>query len=118
MALTNPAVLAQIVGFGIFLWVGLYLLMRGARTPLIVVSLVGLFTQALFFGTGALTDTSRDADTFLTYERLTFWTSVLPAATWFHLSSLIAAPIAGRRGWPDAPAFPPLVIVAYTAAAF
>ena len=91
MVTNNPATLAQIIGFGIFMWVGLYVLVRGTRrTPLIVVSLIGLFAQAIFFGTGALTDTQTDVRWFIALERWSLWTIVVPAATWFHLSSLVA----------------------------
>jgi hypothetical protein len=112
--ISNPAILAQIIGFGIFLWVGLYVLVRGARrTPLIVVSLIGLFAQAIFFATGALTDTQTELRWFMALERWSLWTIVVPAATWFHLSSLVAQ---GARAEPG-PTFPPLVVAAYTAGA-
>ncbi|MDQ2995999.1 MAG: hypothetical protein M3R61_02920 [Chloroflexota bacterium] len=69
MITNNPAILAQIIGFGIFLWVGLYVLVRGARrTPLIIVSLIGLFAQAIFFGIGALTDTQTDPRWFMRWS--------------------------------------------------
>src|SRR6266545_3878788 len=116
MITDNPAVLAQIVGFGVFLWLGLYVLVRGARrTPLIVVSLVGLFAQAIYFCTGALTDTRADAAAFAALQRWTLWTSVLPAAAWFHFSSLVARRAPGRRA--AAAIFPPLVVASYTAGA-
>src|SRR3954465_3308926 len=113
MITNNPAILAQIIGFGMFLWVGLYVLVRGARrTPLIVVSLIGLFAQAIFFGTGALTDTRADVWWFVVLERWSLWTIVVPAAAWFHFSELVA------RRTPDGHAptlFPPLVVATYTA---
>jgi hypothetical protein len=115
MILDHPAVLAQIVGFGLFLWVGLYLLVRSARRgPLMIVSIAGLFAQACFFGLGALADTRADAEWFATIERLGLWTMILPAAAWFHFSSLVA-----HHGEPGerAPLFPPLVVAVYTAAA-
>src|SRR5689334_1649703 len=118
MITSNPTILAQIIGFGIFLWVGLYVLVRGARrTPLIVVSLIGLFAQAIFFGTGALTDTQADVRWFIALERWSLWTIVVPAASWFHLSSLVAqgARVDAQHGpWP---VFPPLVVATYTAGA-
>ena len=127
MVLESPAVFAQIVSFGMFLWLGLYVLIRHTRvTALLAVSLAGLFTQALFFGAYALTDTRTDAGWFVILQRWTFWTSVLPAATWYHLSSLIARrTVAGARGATDqggSPAAPPAifpasVVAVYTAAA-
>ncbi len=118
MITNNPATLAQIIGFGIFLWVGLYVLVRGARrTPLIVVSLIGLFAQAIFFGTGALTDTQTDVRWFIALERWSLWTIVVPAATWFHLSSLVAQGARAEAQYAPGPIFPPLVVATYTAGA-
>jgi hypothetical protein len=116
MVTNNPATLAQIIGFGIFMWVGLYVLVRGARrTPLIVVSLIGLFAQAIFFGTGALTDTQTDVRWFIALERWSLWTIVVPAATWFHLSSLVAQGAHAEAQHAPGPIFPPLVVATYTA---
>src|SRR6476661_5798861 len=118
MITTNPAILAEIIGFGIFLWVGLYVLARGARrTPLIVVSLIGLFAQAIFFATGALTDTQTDPRWFIALERWSLWTIVVPAATWLHLSSLVAQGSRTSSQPAPGPLFPPLVVASYTAGA-
>jgi len=118
MITNNPAVLVQIIGFGIFLWVGLYVLVRGARrTPLIVVSLVGLFAQAIFFGTGALTDTHTDLGWFIALQRWSLWTIVVPAAAWFHVSSLIARGARADAQQAPEPHLPPLVVATYTAGA-
>jgi hypothetical protein len=118
MVTNNPAVLAQIIGFGIFLWVGLYVLVRGVqRTPLIVVSLIGLFSQALFFATGALTDTRTDVGWFIALERWSLWTIIVPAATWFHVSSLIARGARDDAQHAQPALFAPLVAAAYSAGA-
>jgi hypothetical protein len=118
MIINNPATLAQIIGFGMFLWVGLYVLVRGARrTPLIVISVIGLFAQAIFFGTGALTDTHTDVRWFIGLERWSLWTIVVPAATWFHLSSLMAQGARAEAQIAPGPIFPPLVVATYTAGA-
>jgi len=118
MPVNDPAVIAQIAGFGIFLWVGLYLMMRAnRRTPLILVSLVGLFTQAIFFGSGALADTTGDLRLFYALEKGLWWTTTVPAAAWFHISSLIARQAADPAGWREAPLFTRRVVVVYTAAA-
>jgi hypothetical protein len=91
MTLDDPALIAQIAGFGVFLWIGLYLLIRApVRTPLIAVSLAGLLAQAVYFATGALADTTADLELFVALQRGFWWTTVLPAAAWFHVSSLIA----------------------------
>src|SRR4051794_22403557 len=118
MITNNPVIFAQIIGFGMFLWVGLYVLARGARrTPLIVVSLIGLFAQAIFFGTGALTDTQTDPRWFLALERWSLWTIVVPAATWVHLSSLVAQGAHTEAQHAPGPIFPPPVVATYTAGA-
>ena len=97
MPFDDPAVIAQIAGFGVFLWVGLYLLIRApTRTPLIAISVAGLLAQAVFFATGAIADTTDDLQLFVAMQRGFWWTTVLPAAAWFHVSSLIARS-PGRR---------------------
>jgi len=116
MIFDHPAVLAQLIGFGLFLWVGLYLLVRGAHaTPLMLVSIAGLFAQACFFGFGALADTRADPDSFVAIERWSLWTMVVPAAAWFHFSRLVAHH--SDRAERAQPIFSRLVVVAYTAAA-
>src|SRR5215207_2317115 len=118
MISNNPAILAQVIGFGIFLWVGLYVLVRGARrTPLILVSLIGLFAQAIFFATGALTDTQTDPRWFIGLERWSLWTIVVPAATWYHLSILVAQGARADANYAPGTLFPPLVVATYTAGA-
>src|SRR5262245_2370775 len=116
MIFDHPAVLAQLIGFGLFLWVGLYLLVRGAhRTPLMLISIAGLFAQACFFGLGALADTRADPHSFVAIERWSLWAMVVPAAAWYHFSRLVA-----YRSDPAERAqqiFSRLVVVVYTAAA-
>ncbi len=116
MIFDHPAVLAQLIGFGLFLWVGLYLLVRSNhRTPLMLVSVAGLFAQACFFGFGALSDTRTDPMSFVTIERWSLWTMIVPAAAWFHFSRLVAHSSAPAER--AQPIFSRLVVVAYTAAA-
>src|SRR5262245_39197920 len=91
MLFDDPAVIAQIAGFGVFLWVGLYLLVRApARRPLIAASLAGLLAEEIFFTSCALADTTADLGLLVALQRGFWWTTVLPAAAWFHVSSLIA----------------------------
>jgi hypothetical protein len=114
----DPAVIAQVAGFGVFLWVGLYLLVRApGRTPLIVVSALGLFAQAAYFATGALADTTANLGWFLVLEQGFWWTTVLPVATWFHVSNLIDR----QPFWPESRRrarllFTRRVVLVYTAA--
>ncbi|GAB4213991.1 MAG: hypothetical protein OHK0022_51860 [Roseiflexaceae bacterium] len=89
--MNDSAVLFQIIGFGVFLWLGSYLLVRARRlSPLIVVSVVGLLSQAAFFAAGALTDSTTDQGLLALLERASWWSTVVPLATWFHFSRLIA----------------------------
>jgi hypothetical protein len=94
MTTNDPVIIAEIVGFGVFLWLGLYLLVRASlRVPLILVTVAGLFGQATFFLASALTDAAGDPVQLITLERWTWWTSVLPLAIWFHLSCLLVRPV-------------------------
>lgn len=100
MLVRDPVVFAQIVGFGMFFWLGLYLFVRAAyRTTLIVVAALGVLTQSLFFAASALTYTASSIETLVVLERWTWWTAVLPIAFWFHFSTLITLPIAAQRQW-------------------
>jgi hypothetical protein len=119
MALRDPVTLAQLIGFGVFLWLGVYLLTRvTVRTPAIVASIVGLFAQAAFFASSALSYNAVDLPQLQFLERVFWWTAVLPAAVWFHFACDAAArvPYARSRGRP-LPAVPPAAIVVYTVAA-
>jgi hypothetical protein len=119
MALREPVTLTQLIGFGVFLWLGIYLLTRvTVRTPTIVASIVGLFAQAAFFASSALSYNATDAAQLDFLEHAFWWTSVLPVATWFHFSFDAASrvPFARRRG--QAPTgVPPAAIVVYIVAA-
>jgi hypothetical protein len=96
--MTNtPIVVAEIIGFGVFVWLGLYLLVRTTRrSRLIVVGLIGLFAQAVFFLAAALSDTASDPALLAWLERGFWWATVLPAAAWFHFSLLVSHPLRAR----------------------
>jgi len=119
MALREPVTLTQLIGFGVFLWLGIYLLTRvTVRTPTIVASIAGLFAQAAFFASSALSYNATDAAQLDFLEHAFWWTSVLPVATWFHFSFDAASrvPFARRRG--RAPTgVPAAAIAVYIAAA-
>jgi hypothetical protein len=99
MTTSSPAVVAAIVGFGVFLWLGVYLLVRAPRSRLILVSVGGLLAQAAFFFASALTDTAGDPLLLAWLERAFWWATVAPLAAWHHYSSMVARRIAG--GAPD-----------------
>jgi len=116
MQIGDPVVVAQIVGFGVFLWLGLYMLVRARRLSVsIVVALVALFSQAAFFATSALTYTAPDVVTLARLERWSWWTAVLPTAAWFHFSSLIARQMLGAQRR-DLRAWTPSIIIVYVSA--
>ncbi len=86
--------LAAVVGYGLFLWLGLYLLIRASlRDPMIRLAVAGLFGQSAFFLAAVLTDSLADPRQSALLERGLWWTAVLPLALWFHLSSVITRPI-------------------------
>lgn len=119
MALSNPVTLTQLIGFGVFLWLGVYLLMRvSVRTPTIVASIVGLFAQAAFFASSALSYNTADLGQLRFLDHAFWWTSVLPVATWCHFSLDAAArvPFARRRGR-TLPGVPPVASAVYVLAA-
>lgn len=119
MALGDPVTLTQVIGFGVFLWLGIYLLTRvTVRTPTIVASIGGLFAQAVFFVSSALSYTAADQAQLQFLERAFWWTAVLPVATWFHFSVDAAARVPFARRRTQMPTgVPPAAIVAYTVAA-
>jgi hypothetical protein len=118
MALRDPVTLTQLIGFGIFLWLALYLLLRvTVRTPVIVASLVGLFAQAAFFASSALTYTARDVRQLELLERAFWWTAVLPVAVWFHFSADAAGRVPSVRQRHQHAVVPATAVIVYVAAA-
>jgi len=95
---TDPAMIIELIGFGVFFWLGCYVLARGSlRTPLILISGAGLLAQALFFAAMLLSTAATDPAYFVSIQRWTWWTTVVPAAAWFHLSCLRGSPT--RQRW-------------------
>jgi hypothetical protein len=78
----------HVIGFTGFLWLGLYILVRGDHGP--IASLLGAtaLVTCAYFLTGGLLEAAHDAPaaTWLAIARLSFWTDVLPIAMWLHLS--------------------------------
>lgn len=88
---SEPRLLFELVGFGIFFWLGVYLSVRAPRrSPLIAVSVTALFAQAVFFAASVLRDTTADAAALSALEHATWWSRALPLALWFHFSRLVA----------------------------
>lgn len=113
----EPVVLTQIVGFGVCLWLGLYLLVRAERrTPLIMIALVALFGQALFFGSSVLTFSARHVPTLIALERSFWWSAVIPVVAWLHFSDLIARQSFVSAPRREASVWTPLMLVIYAIA--
>ncbi len=107
-------IISQAVGFGIFLWLGLYVLSRANHhTPIVIATLVGLFAQAAFFLSDHLVTITHDKELHGFLTRFSWWDNVVPMAVWFHLSSLICREKFYRRG---GAIFTPAVVTAYLAA--
>lgn len=112
-----PLILIQVAGFGLFLWLACYLLIRASlRQPLIVIVIAALLIQAAFFAGNVITATIRDAQQLLFSERALWWTIVLPITLWFHASDLIARPIERISRSRSTGLKRPLILVAYAAA--
>ncbi len=89
MSIDSSAVV-QVVGWGVFLWLGLYLLTRSTRPSLTIgVILLGLFAQAAFFLSGALANDRPSLAQLVRLERWFWWSAIVPVAAWFWASSLI-----------------------------
>ncbi len=107
-------VLVPILGFGAFLWVGLFIITRATvQTPLTIVSFIGMLAQAAYFFIRVLADTTEEGlQTGILISRFSWWANCIPVAIWFHMSSLVA-----RRGKSKA-ILTPAVTFFYTAGLF
>lgn len=96
--MNDPVVLTQIVGFAMFLWLGVYLLLRSAqRSVLTLVSVGGLLAQAVFWAVSAFSYTSTSPTTLVWLDRVFWWSSVLPMAAWFHFCNLTVRRLVPQR---------------------
>ena len=108
-------IISQAVGFGIFLWLGLYVLSRANHhTAIVIATLVGLFAQAAFFLSDHLVTITHDRELHGFLTRFSWWDNIVPMAVWFHLSSMICREKFYRRG---GTVFTPAVVITYLAAA-
>jgi hypothetical protein len=109
----TPLFVVHLLGFALFLWLGLYVLSRGDGGP--VARLTGataLVTCGLFGFGGLLEALSSDAlDVRMVVDRLTWWAAVAPAAMWLHLSLRL------NTGFAAPPWRRPLIQTAYAVAA-
>ncbi len=87
--MNDPVVLTQIIGFALFLWLGVYLLLRSAQRSMItLMSVVGLLAQSVFWANSVFGYTATVPATLVWLERAFWWSAVLPMAAWFHFCNL------------------------------
>ncbi len=91
--------LVHVLGFAGFLWLGLYLLTRGARSGVAVLTGATALVTSCFFLTGGLLSPPRIgvADTLM-INRATWWTAVVPPILWLHVSLRFNAAV-DRAPW-------------------
>ncbi len=89
--------IVPIIGFGAFLWVGLYVITRASvQTPLTIVTCLGMVGQAAYFFFAVLNNEAAEGrDIGVIISRSSWWCNCIPVAIWFHISSLVV-----RRGKP------------------
>jgi hypothetical protein len=109
----TPLFVVHLLGFALFLWLGLYVLSRGDGGAISrLTGATALVTSGLFGFGGLLEALHADSlDVRINVDRLTWWTAVAPAAMWLHLSLRLDV----RRA--RAPWRRPLIQAAYAAAA-
>lgn len=96
--MNDPLILTQITGFGLFFWLGLYLLLRSPqRSTITLVSIAALLAQAVFFASSAFIYTATSPMTLAWLERTFWWSAVLPMAAWFHFTNLIVRRLIDRH---------------------
>ncbi len=104
--------LLHVLGFGGFVWLGLYTLTRGDRGPVaLLTGVTALVTACFFLSGGLLSAPHHTRDTVLWINRVFWGAAVLPVALWLHLSIRLNPHAAAAR-WRG-----PVLWVAYGAAA-
>jgi hypothetical protein len=114
MTASNPVIITQIVGFGGFTWVALYLLVRTTRlTPPMLISILALLSLGVFFGYNALNNALLPRQVYINIERWFWWSTTLPTALWFHFSSLIKEQIRHAEVTSSSLVISPWVLLVY-----
>ncbi|MEI6044004.1 MAG: hypothetical protein WCS37_06400 [Chloroflexota bacterium] len=94
MSLLDPTLIVKLIGFGGFLWLGIYIVSRAViQTPLTIVSCVGMIAQSSYFLSSTIITNSilgLGVERGVFISRLFWWSDVIPMALWFHMSVLIA----------------------------
>ena len=86
---------AQILGFAVFLWLGLYALARGDRGRVAVLLGAAALVTATFFLQVGLQKVFGGAPGAGTFRRLMWWANIMPIALWLHLSLALRRQVAG-----------------------
>ena len=102
MASETPLFIIHLLGFAAFLWQGLYVLMRSDGERIAILTSVTALAMSALFGFGCVYEVFPPSDfaARLLVDRVEWWSSVLPAALWLHLSMYLRyedAPAPWRR---------------------
>ncbi len=113
MASETPLFVLHVIGLAGFLWLGLYVVARGQRSTVSVLTGSTALATALFFLYGSVEEALHDgpASVWLTLDRFGWFCDVLPITLWLHLS-LCLNPHAVSGRWRQ-----PLLWANYSAAA-
>lgn len=109
MTAASLVFLIQLLGFVGFLWLGLYVLTRGERDRISRLTAISSLAVCCLFLTGDTASTIHPVNPELqsSFLRIMWWTSVMPAALWLHLS-LRLIPRAEEPSW-----YRPVIYSAY-----
>lgn len=102
LASESPLFVIHLIGFAAFLWQGLYVLSRGERGQVALLTGAAALATAALFGFGCLFEAIPAGSIALRQDvdRVQWWASVAPAVLWLHLSMRLqgaAAATPGRR---------------------
>ena len=114
MASETPLFVLHVIGLAGFLWLGLYIVARGLRSPVSVLTGSTALATTLFFLYGCVEEALHDgpAAVWLALDRFGWFCDVVPVTLWLHLS-LCLNPRAASARWRQ-----PLLWANYGVAAF
>lgn len=101
----------QLVGFGSFLWLGLYILTRAETQAVSRLAGATMVMQGCFFFSSALASIQTDPSMAVLLGRLWWWDSVIPASAWFHMTARLLGVPGWRRRRPLVGVFYALAVV-------
>ena len=98
MDFDTAAFVVHLLGLAAFLWNGLYILTRGEGGSMARHTALTVLTTAALFGFGGLLEAvdPHSIDLLRSIDRLSWWSAVIPAALWLHLSLRLQLGAAGE----------------------